>query len=136
MRLSVKDPERCIGCQNCMFACNRTKNLAGLSKACIGIKSLGGMEKGFTIMVCRACIDPPCMRVCPTKALILREDGGVKLNIKKCIGCRNCKKSCLLNAIFWDEENNKPLICIHCGYCVKFCPHEVLKLEKDKDCYA
>ncbi|MGA1865611.1 MAG: 4Fe-4S dicluster domain-containing protein [bacterium] len=25
---------------------------------------------------------------------------------------------------------NKPMICIHCGYCVKFCPHGVLGLDK------
>jgi ferredoxin len=23
---------------------------------------------------------------------------------------------------------NKPMICIHCGYCAQFCPHGVLKL--------
>jgi formate hydrogenlyase subunit 6/NADH:ubiquinone oxidoreductase subunit I len=22
------------------------------------------------------------------------------------------------------------MICTYCGYCAKFCPHEVLKLEK------
>jgi ferredoxin len=22
------------------------------------------------------------------------------------------------------------MICIHCGYCTKFCPHGVIKLEK------
>jgi ferredoxin len=33
----------------------------------------------------------------------------------------------LIGAVFWDEEINKPMICIHCGYCTKFCPHGVLK---------
>jgi len=31
--------------------------------------------------------------------------------------------------VFWNEEVNKPLICIHCGYCADFCPHGVLKVK-------
>jgi len=129
MRLAVLDTEKCVGCQNCMFACSRRFE-AGLSHACIGVRSIGGMERGFTVIVCRACEDPPCARVCPTGALTKRSGGGVILDPKQCIGCGNCHDACIIGAIFWDEEQEKPRICIHCGYCVKFCPHGVLGLEK------
>jgi carbon-monoxide dehydrogenase iron sulfur subunit len=129
MRL-VAEADRCVGCQNCMFACARRQNEVGLSKACINVRSIGGLERGFIGVVCRACDDPPCAKVCPTGALKLRAGGGVRLNINKCIGCGNCSDACLIGAIFWDDEINKPMICIHCGYCVKFCPHKVLRLEK------
>jgi formate hydrogenlyase subunit 6/NADH:ubiquinone oxidoreductase subunit I len=68
--------------------------------------------------------------VCPVDAIKVRKEGGVRIDLNKCIGCKNCKDACPLGAIFWDEEANKPLVCIYCGYCAKFCPHHVLALEK------
>ena len=133
MRLNVKDVDRCIGCQSCIFACVRRYGEAGLARTSIGVRSIGGMERGFTVIVCRACDNPPCAKVCPTDALKIREGGGVSLEVSKCIGCGYCKDACIIGAIFWDEEINKPMICIHCGYCVKFCPHGVLALEKEVD---
>ncbi|MGP3702400.1 MAG: 4Fe-4S binding protein [Candidatus Bathyarchaeota archaeon] len=125
----ISDVDLCVGCQCCMFACNRRFGEAGLSKSAIMVKSAGGFERGFVVIVCRACLDPLCVRVCPTKALIAREDGGVVLRVDKCIGCKNCVSACGVNAIFWDEENGKPVVCTYCGYCVDFCPYGVLKLE-------
>jgi Fe-S-cluster-containing dehydrogenase component len=130
MRLAVVDIERCVDCQSCMFACARRQNEAGLSSSCIGVKSVGGMERGFIVVVCRACDDPPCLKVCPTDALKPKKGGGVLLDAAKCIGCGHCRDSCIIGAIFWNDEINKPMICVHCGYCIQFCPHGVLKLEK------
>ena len=61
-RLAVVDSERCVGCQECMFACSRRFGEGGLANACIGIKSAGGIRKGFVVVVCRACQDPPSLR--------------------------------------------------------------------------
>ncbi len=88
------------------------------------------MEHGFTVIVCRACEDPPCAKACPENALKVRKDGGVIVNKSKCTGCKACVSSCILQAIFWDEERGMPMICIHCGTCANYCPHGVLKLEK------
>ncbi len=96
MRLAVIDPEKCVGCQCCMFACTRIHQDAGLGKSCIGIKSAGGMQHGFLLVVCRACDDPPCARACPEDALVLRKGGGVLLKSEKCTGCGICRQACVL----------------------------------------
>ncbi len=133
MRLAVLETEKCVGCQSCMFACSRRQDEGGLSKTCIGVRSIGGMERGFTVVVCRACEDPPCARVCPTDALVLRPGGGVTLDMERCIGCGHCREACLIGAVYWDDEINKPMICVHCGFCIRFCPHGVLGLQKRKE---
>lgn len=70
------------------------------------------MERGFIVIVCRACSNPPCTRVCPTGALKTKESGGIKLDISKCIGCGyyEDKEACIIGAIFWDDEINKPMV--------------------------
>ena len=78
-RLAVTDAERCVGCQACMFACARRVGEGGLGAACLGVHSAGGVRRGYVVVVCRACDDPPCSRVCPTDALPVRTGGGVRL---------------------------------------------------------
>jgi len=132
-KMVVVDVNLCVGCQSCMFACTRRFGNAGLGKSAIHIGSAGGIERGFVVIICRGCPDPPCMKVCPSNALRKRDGGGVILDVGKCIGCKNCLRECTIGAIFWDEEMNKPVICVHCGICENYCPYGVLKLEKKGD---
>ena len=129
-RLSVVDVERCVGCQSCMFACARRRGNGGLEGSCIGVRSAGGIRKGFVVVVCRACPDPPCARVCPTDALTPREGGGVRLDRSLCIGCGNCRDACPFGAIFWESSIERPLVCVYCGYCARYCPYDVLAHEE------
>jgi Fe-S-cluster-containing dehydrogenase component len=129
-RLSVIDVDRCVGCQACMFACARRLGRGGLDGTCIHVHSAGGIGKGFVVVVCRACQEAPCARVCPTEALTMREEGGVKFKSDLCIGCQNCVEACPFGAVFWDQGGDKPQICVYCGYCVSYCPYGVLALEE------
>ena len=130
-RLAVVDNERCVGCQCCMFACARRFGVGGIGKATILARSTGGIERGFMVIVCRACPDPPCVKVCPTNALTPRRGGGVILSRDRCISCHNCERmGCPFQAIFWDDDLDKPNICVYCGYCANYCPHDVLRHEE------
>jgi anaerobic carbon-monoxide dehydrogenase iron sulfur subunit len=129
-RLSVLDVERCVGCQSCMFACTRRLGQAGLEGSCIHVQSAGGIRKGFVVVVCRACPNPPCARVCPTDALQPRDGGGVRLQLDCCIGCGNCVEACPFGAIFWNDEKNKPVVCVYCGFCAAYCPYGVIAHEE------
>ena len=35
-----------------------------------------------------------------------------------------------MGAVFWDPAQNKPQICVYCGYCAPYCPYDVLALEE------
>lgn len=128
-RLSVIDVDRCVGCQLCVYACARRDGGGGTAGARIDVRSAGGMRRGFVVIVCRACDDPPCARACPTGALVRRDGGGVRLNGSLCIACGACIAACPFGAIGVDADG-KPLVCVYCGICARYCPHDVLALEE------
>jgi len=129
-RLSIIDVERCTGCQLCMFACSRRSGVGGMGQSRILVRSAGGIERGFVVVVCRACLTPPCLKVCPVDAISQRPGGGVIVDPSTCIGCHRCEEACPFGAVMWDQAMNKPMICFHCGYCSQFCPFKVIALEE------
>ena len=99
----------------------------------IKVRSDGGFERGFVVIVCRACSHPQCLKVCPVDALAARAQGGVRLVAERCIGCGLCVDACPFGAVFWDETTGKPAVCVYCGYCAKFCPHRVIEMEEKSE---
>ena len=55
---------------------------------------------------------------------------------ESCTGCKRCVDVCFVNAIAWDEENEKPVLaypedCQICVYCEKLCPAKALQIIPD-----
>ena len=63
------------------------------------------------IVMCNHCTDPPCCRVCPTRATFKREsDGIVIMDMHRCIGCRFCMAGCPYGSRSFNFMDPRPFI--------------------------
>ncbi len=93
------DIEKCQGCASCMLACSLIhEGVESLSLSRIQImqNSFAPFPDDLTIEQCRQCVDPACVKVCPTGALKAEaEYGNVRMVDKeKCIDCGACSDAC------------------------------------------
>jgi len=93
------DIEKCQGCVSCMLACSLIhEGVESLSLSRIQIiqNSFASFPDDLTIEQCRQCVDPACVKICPTGALKAdTSNGNVRVVDKaECIGCGLCYDAC------------------------------------------
>jgi len=111
------DISRCIGCRRCVYGCVKENNQSRDPQ--IHWISVLGFEKGekwvnnfeestkyynphvvpeeghfYMPVQCQQCENPPCVKVCPTKATWKERDGITVIDYNWCIGCRYCMAAC------------------------------------------
>lgn len=129
--LNAPGMNKCIGCYACMLACARhVYDSFSPLRSAIQIRTRGGYGSTMVADICRGCLKPDCAAACPVNALIPRKGGGVIFKEDKCTGCRLCIDACPVKTIWFNPDNNKIIVCKHCGICVKFCPHGCLTMEE------
>jgi molybdopterin-containing oxidoreductase family iron-sulfur binding subunit len=66
------------------------------------------LENKKYLLLCNHCNNPPCVRVCPTKATFQRADGIVMMDYHRCIGCRYCMAGCPFGARSFNFSDPAP----------------------------
>ncbi len=119
-----KCPPDCVLCEE---ACVKAKG-----GEVAGIKAVHASPVGFNgAMTCNQCSAPSCLEMCPTGAIAKNhDDGTVRINGDKCIGCGLCMLGCSYGGIYYQAEARKSFKCDMCDgdpQCVKACPQGVMK---------
>jgi protein NrfC len=146
------DFKKCQGCLTCMLACS----LAHEGRENLSLARLQVVQDPFdrfptdvALEQCRQCVDPECLKVCPTGALhVDRENGNIRTVDKdKCIGCKSCVQACPYppGRAIWNHEDERSMKCDLCAdtpywnvqggpkgkqICVEVCPVAAIKLAR------
>lgn len=130
MKAILTDITKCIGCNECAFAC-KVANKLPYDKPKEWQKNDGLSANNWTSVLhngkyylrkqCRHCIEPACVSVCPVGALHKTEMGAVIYDKEKCLGCRYCMMACPYGIPRYEWDSPVPYInkCILCYYNIK-----------------
>lgn len=113
----------CVGCHACEIACRQEQGLfyeTG-SKWCrvMTVKPRrvqSELHLDYFPTMCVQCEDPLCLRSCPVKAIVIREDGIVVVDGEKCNGCKLCIATCPLGAMSFNEVTK---VVGKCNFCLE-----------------
>jgi Fe-S-cluster-containing dehydrogenase component len=104
----VIDLKRCYGCYSCVMACkqaNYTPPGVLWSRVLRGeVGEFPSSVRQALPVLCMQCEEPDCMKVCPTGATYQTEDGIVRIDQDKCIGCKYCMMACPYGARYSVDE--------------------------------
>lgn len=131
MKLVFVNPERCIGCLQCEFACavEHSKSKSGSSawreeptpRARVHVDAGPVMGTSYPSR-CRHCDPAPCQQVCPTSAITRdAEQNLVLVDPKTCINCAMCAMVCPFDALTFhpvDLGTAERTVALKCDGCV------------------
>lgn len=134
----------CIGCHLCEYNCafansGKSDMVKALKNKPVFPRITVEEDNKITYAVsCRHCDDAICVKSCIAGALS-NEDGVIKIDKEKCIGCLTCVLVCPYGAVSQGRDGvaQKCELCLEnsCGEpaCVKGCPNRALVYEERGD---
>ena len=131
MRVLTFDPSRCTGCHICEETCSQTW-FQVVDRDQARIQILDRDEAGtYRAIICTQCGE--CIDVCPTQALYRAQNGVVRLDAGRCVGCLACVGFCPIWAMRTHRDQIEPFKCVACGSCARACPEDALHIEEVAD---
>jgi len=138
--------EYCVACHLCEVACivehSKSKNLFFAFKEMPKINSKIEVEMEGPLSFsanCRMCEYPECVEACPVGAMWRNENGIVKVDPERCVGCWMCIMACPQGSITPRvDEDFKLRVSDKCDLCegrengpacVEACPNRALVFE-------
>jgi carbon-monoxide dehydrogenase iron sulfur subunit len=129
MHTVVVDPERCIGCLQCEFACAVEHSTSRQAAAAIHespvprkrIHVHAGPKPNTSFPSrCRHCDPAPCVQICPTGAMVRDPDyDAVLIDAAKCIGCAMCAMVCPFDVLtFYPLDGTGTAVAVKCDACI------------------
>lgn len=120
----VIDLDKCVACQACSIACRMENNTPVVSpeeaKNGRAIRwndvfplpvnpteetgEYPNVKVRYATRPCMQCENPPCVKVCPVQATFIDENGIVRQNYNRCIGCRFCTVACPYGVRYFNWE--------------------------------
>ena len=131
MKQVIVNPEKCVGCMQCMLACatahSRTLQLFSASletprpRPRIHVGA-GQFNEGFPNR-CRHCDPAPCQMACLTGAIFCDDTTAtVLINPDRCINCASCAMACPYGVIRYCEDYTAPsgkVVAVKCDNCLE-----------------
>lgn len=146
------DTKKCVGCETCMLVCSLAHSghvNKSLARIQIAKNPLGCYPNDIAQNQCRQCADPGCVKACPTGAMHVDPETGMRVvSEDKCIGCESCVEGCLFtpSRVQWNFEERHAQKCDLCKNtpywsqeggpegmqaCVSMCPVSAIAFTKE-----
>ena len=141
MKRVYVNEEWCLGCHLCEYYCAfANSGESDMVKALKGkkLRSRIRIEENDSVsfaVSCRHCDNPLCLKGCISGALSI-EDGVIKIDDNKCVGCYTCVLSCPFGALTPSDDGpmQKCELCTKNSQgkpaCVRGCPNKAIVFEE------
>ena len=103
------DMTRCIGCDACTVACKQENGTPAdvFFARVLNIESghYPNVKRMYLPILCNHCDDAPCLKSCPNKAIVRRQDGIVLIDQDRCRGTGACVSACPYGNIYLNKKD-------------------------------
>lgn len=132
--IMLVNSDKCMNCKACIVACQQRNGVPyGYFRNWVKDTPDAASANGHYYQpgACMHCDSPLCVDACPTGATYKAEDGGVRIDRERCIGCGGCIAACPYDARFKNPLTGTADKCDYCAgttssgippACVLACP--------------